>query len=152
MTLSCKNNLTQGSRGWNWTDWVRIWTWAQSSSGKWLKFHRKSELQEISQLFLLLFSYKYSDLILSKSGQKQHSPEILTAVGRLQTAGLAAVGVGVLASGALAKVSAGISGIHHTCSKTQTSKKPLHLPESAWTQHCTPTGNSTRLVWLITPM
>lgn len=88
-------------------------------------------MQEISQLFLLLFSYKYSDLISSKSGQKQHSPEILTAVGRLQTAGLAAVGVGVLASGALAKVSAGISGIHHTCSKTQTSKKPLHLPESA---------------------
>lgn len=43
----------------------------------------------------------------------------------------------VLASGAPVKVSAGISDIHHICGKTQTSKKPLHLPERAQTQHCT---------------
>jgi len=80
---------------------------------------------------LLLFSYKYGDLISSKSGQKQHNPEILTAGARLQTAGLAVVGAGVLASGALVKVSAEISDIHRICGKTQTSQKPPHLPERA---------------------
>lgn len=86
---------------------------------------------------MLLFSYKHSELVPSKSGQRQHNPRILTAGARLQTAGLAAVGAKGLASGALVKVSAGISDIHRICGKTQTSKEPPHLPEGAGTQHGT---------------
>lgn len=95
------------------------------------------------QPFLQLFSYKYSDLKTDRSGQQQQNSEILTVGARLQTAGFPVVCVETLASGALVKVSGGIWDIHHTCGKTQASKKPLYFPERAQTQHCMwPTANT----------
>lgn len=69
---------------------------------------------------------------------KQHNSEILTAGGRLQTAGLAGVGVEELVSGALEKVSVAISGIRHTCNRTKMGREPAQLAGSTTAQSLLP--------------